>query len=358
MFKLLSLAVVMRIVINRFIRWRRSEIILFLLLSVYGILHLRKYIGGMFSLFLYICSMATMCESWHQLRDKELFEKTMFFFVCMGLSAGLYGLLNINSRIVIQNGITLNRFCGTSADPNVMGSKWVVCLIGVIFSSYIYKRNIKALLTIVIFVFILLTGSTTAIIACVVIILIYVKSIKISRRSFFLLLIISLIVIVLIIEFENILHLLSQHNIIGPNAQRILIQIAAAKAGDISTFSSLRTEIWKGYVDYYFNSQGIIKQLIGGNVSNIYGIEKNFANMSWIAAAHNTIIDVLMCIGLIGLINISGLFCYRLKEYIFSFKAHRDNQMLMRITIKAVVMVYAFSISFFPSYCLMTLWLI
>ena len=357
-FKLLSLIYVIKLILVRKFCWNGWSYILFFVLAWYAFLCLWEYLGGLAGFFIFICSVAAMCDTWSRFESEDMFERTMFFFLCMGLSCGLYGFLHSSSIAVVQNDAALSRFCGTANDPNIMGLKWVICLAITLYSSVLTNKWSRIGVVLVLSALILKTGSTTALIACAVLLIAFMffRSLSIKKAVIFIAAVIVAVVVVL--NLEKILLWLYQNNIMGNYAFRLLRQLDSLKAGDMSTLTSLRTEVWKGYMDYYLHQQDVLHQLFGGNVANIYGIKKNYSNMNWTAAPHNTNIDVLMCIGAAGLTLIWLYFISNMRKYLFAYYRNGDRQSVMKMTIKLVVLVYTLSISFFPSFGLMIFWLL
>ena len=91
-------------------------------------------------------------------------------------------------------------------------------------------------------------------------------------------------------------------------------------------------------------------QLFGGNIVNIYGVEKNFALMSWAAIPHNTNIDMIMSVGIVGTLVVYFAFCKSTILDIKNLKGENHSVSAMRMVVRTVMLIYTFSLSMFLSY--------
>ncbi len=329
--------------INRFL-------LIFFMLAIYVIMNLQEVLLGTISIVICVLTMFMACFTCYKMQEGEFFKRAMFAFAVFAVAAGVYGVLHGNSRIVSADGELMLRFCGTSTDPNVMGYKFVIGFAALWFTDFIKSKAVRLLASVFLLYVILRTLSTTAVIAlCIMAILIVV----LQRRSFgkfFVVAAVCVGALLLFVNLENVLVFLAEKKPFGLNLDRLLKQYYSFSSGDISEATSLRTEIWSGYMDYFFHEQGVGAWLFGGNVSNIYGVEKNFAQMSWNAAAHNTNIDILMSVGFFGLFLVY-LSCFiTLKNSLADFQRSQDRLSAMRITVKFITLFYTFSFSAFLSY--------
>jgi hypothetical protein len=194
------------------------------------------------------------------------------------------------------------------------------------------------------------TGSTTAIIVIFVVSMSTLFLRKASLKKLIALFVFALATILLISNMENILMFIAENNFLGINGERLLNQYTQIVRGEIGDATSLRTDIWRGYVEYFFNEQGLAKQLFGGNIVNIYGVEKNFAHMTWDAAPHNANVDMFMSIGAVGTLVVYYAFCKSMLHDIKNLKGEHHSISAMRIIVRTVMLIYTFSLSMFLSY--------
>ncbi|MBR2376632.1 MAG: O-antigen ligase family protein [Clostridia bacterium] len=290
------------------------------------------------------------CYSSYKMQDYSFFNRAMFGFVIFSVAAGVYGMIHGNTLVVQQNGIEMMRFCGTSSDPNIMGYKFILGLTALLFTDMINNKVIKVVLATFLLIMIFRTGSTTAIIGIGMVIALWVILQRKSFKNSIILIISATLFVIFLLNVENILMFLASREVIFIEWERLLNQYYDLIGGDISSATSLRTDVWAGYMNYYWNEQNIFYQLFGGNISNIYGIEKDFAKMSWVAAAHNTFIDILMSVGVVGLIILLGVFVIGLKNDFVKYVRTRDSLSAMKIAIKIITLFYMFALSLFLSY--------
>ncbi len=332
-----------KILINRYT-------ILFLLLAGYAILNLGDFLPGTVSLVICVITIFMMCFSSFKMRESEFFARAMFGYALFSVAAGIYGLLHGNSRVLTQNGIEMLRFCGTSADPNIMSYKFILGMIALLYTDFIKSKYLKIFLEIFLALMVFKTGSTTAIIALCITVAMSLLLQKPSLKKIITVSVSCFLIVFIVLNFDNFLVSLSKINFLNVPTTRLLEQYHSFVGGNVSEATSLRTDIWDGYMNYFRNEQGLAKQMFGGNVTNIYAIEKNFSSMSWAAAAHNTNIDILMCIGLVGLVLIYYIAIRALISDIKLYYESKEAIIAMRIITKAITVFYTFSISMFLSY--------
>ena len=326
------------------------HIVVFLLLIGYALLNLRDFLPGLISLIICLLTIFMMCFSAYKMSDRIFFKKAMFGFAIFAIAAGVYGLLHGNSRVVSQNGVEMMRFCGTSSDPNIMSYKFILGMIALLYTDLIKRKSLKVVLEIFLLAMVFRTGSTTAILALGFVVIMVLLLQKSSLKKTLIVSLSAISVVVLLLNIDNVLFFLSDLKFLNLSTDRLLEQYYLFVGGDVSEATSLRTDIWDGYMDYFWNKQGIFSQLFGGNVTNIYAIEKNFAGMSWDAAAHSTTIDILMCVGIVGLLII---YYTSIKGLFQDIKLHRrkpEKVLAMRIIVKIITLFYALSLSMFLSY--------
>ncbi len=329
----------------------------FLVLFIYAIFNLNEFLPGIISMAMCILSLCMMCYSACRLREEEFFKRAMLGFAFFAVAAGIYGMLHGNTLTLTQNGVQVMRFCGTSADPNIMGYKFMLGLAAVWFTDLIDNKLVKIAMGLFLIMVVFRTGSTTALLGmgllAVMIVLFQHRSVK---KTVIIIVAISL-GILLLLNVENILIFLSDKSIFGFDSSRLLQQYYLFIGGDLSEATSLRTDIWIGYMEYFGNSQGTMAKLFGGNVTNIYAIEKNFSGMGWEAAAHNTNIDMLMCVGIIGVVVFYVSSFVGLKKDIATHIAENDPVIALRISVKLITYFFAWSLSMFLSYGYMVFFL-
>lgn len=346
--KVLVIIYMMRIVVKRKAYLNVSRSVLFVILAGYGMLSLAPFLGGMAPTVIFVITMLTLFDNIGYMGKKEIFSRTLFLYAIIGISSALYGL--------ITNNYYAERFCGATSDPNVLGVTLVISLIVVFCTKIISINIIKYLLCAFLVYCITLTQSTTALLGIILFALVYSIMNKSGIKQKVTIFAILVLLLFVVFNLDSVISFSINNNIISPDS-RSLEHLSYFANDDMSGATSMRTDIWIGYLDY-FREQGLLRQLFGGNVTGIYGIEKNFSNMNWKAATHNTQLDILICLGLIGLIAFTYYYFTSLKRVVQLFYATKDKEYLMAIGVKLTVLLYSFSLSFFPSIGLMGLYLI
>lgn len=321
-----------------------------LILFAYVLMNLGEFLPGKISMVICILTVFMMCYSTYKMRDCEFFKRAMFGFALFAVAAGIYGVLHGNTMVITQNGETMMRFCGTSADPNIMGYGFVIGFIALYYTDLIKSKALKLLMGLFLAIMIFRTGSTTALLALGVFIALSVILQRMSVKKTLAIMLGTVSVMLLLLNIEAVLTFIDNTNFLGIEGGRLLSQYYSFVGGDISEATTYRTEIWDGYMDYFWNQQGAVAQLFGGNVSNVYGIEKNFAGMSWLHAAHNTNIDMLMSIGIVGTVIIYLISLKGLIEDVKLYRREHGSVVAMKISVKLMTVFYTFSLSSFLSY--------
>ncbi|WP_377802181.1 O-antigen ligase family protein [Bacillus benzoevorans] len=272
----------------------------------------------------------------------------IYIFMCF--SASFYGLINQNIRVAFDDSLSsinlMARYSGTQNDPNYMA---MFLCIGFCFMLSINMKNkiLKCLLVITLFIMISFTGSMTGLLCCLLALYIYIvfnKKISwVKRITILLILFLGMLgFIYFVMNSSSTLSLFKVYSF------RIEGVLNALFSNDVSTATSGRSNIQERYLEFYYN-QSIFRQLFGGFCINGYTLKGlPFTNIG--AAAHSTYIDILMTTGALGFVIFIGAVISSLR---YSFRRNRgisDKHGLPILTAKLIWLIFASSISIFPSW--------
>lgn len=124
-----------------------------------------------------------------------------------------------------------------------------------------------------------------------------------------------------------------QNETINAYIDRMQDKLFLVQSGDISSFTTNRSSIADQKLDYFINGQGVIKQLFGFN--SLFADGSN-------AVSHNTYIDLLLQIGLVGMILTLG------HIVISGIRAWKDKSRNRRdLLLKLLILYYFFNLSLY-----------
>ena len=274
-------------------------------------------ISGIVSLFLNIIFVIVVIEYFKKKKKVSILKNSgLIFSVSMILSITIADLFPNIPFIVLREKqellTSVNRFCGLNGDPNYYSQLVLIAislLIGVI--KYEKKKNYK-IIEIGMIAFLLINGlrsiSKSYAITLIVLFIIYAiyefRSASISIRKSYL----NILATLFGVSIMFIILLFLVFGIVIP-----LIE-SRTDSGDLFTG---RTYIWRNYLKLLFDNPEVI--LCGVGFSNgSYFFGKFFGS---IKAAHNAYIDIIMELGILGIIFLTII----LKDIIFNFKKILSN---------------------------------
>lgn len=288
---------------------------------------------------------------------KRVIALSVFFSV-------IYGLVTNNFFIEQRSGYENKRFNGVK-DPNYMA---MYLNIGLIFTlsckSFVYKKS-QVVLVITLIVGLILTKSMSGIILNSLTILIYLLLFKKNNLVRFVkqhkkkVIVISTIVLTtfmivsgsLINNYSKQTHVNEYGVEVGNN--RVSDILVSFKEKDYDRLTSGRTVIWRDYFKY-INNKSVLNKVIGDGlivdpVYSSYWGKKMFS--------HNTYIDLLNSMGILGLVLTSIFVFVKIKKNkIFNFELQNENfeyRLLMFI-----LLLYGMMLSIYPERIILFLFLL
>lgn len=247
----------------------------------------------------------------------------------------IYSYDSILSNVLI----TLTRNKATFEDPNYMGYFFTVAIFSVV-SFKPFKKWINISLVVVLYLMLFTSVSITAIVVNILIWIGYLSiTRKVTPRN---ILMIALIVVALLVMFFVVLRIGDRSNPLVQMALRIKQKITEISIGNSDTFTSNRTALAREHLEI-FAKQPILRKLFGLNpVCPVYVNTNVFA-----AAAHNEYVDWLHNIGLVGALLMSAYVIRDFVKAIRKYKANASNYHLSLVLLKAIWILYAFTLTTF-----------
>jgi hypothetical protein len=291
-----------------------------------------------------------------RLRDLELLKKFLISFSIGAVAACLYGLVNPRALTPVSNEMEIVdyvRFKGVLSDPNYMGLLLVLGLIG---AQLLGRRvlAIRIVFSLILVVFVLQTGSLTGLISLVLVAALFTIS---ARRavSYGLL---ALGVLVVAMNLGSIYSWLTTWDAFNFMVDRVARTLQYVGNGDYGSVGSGRVQIAQQYLHYFWN-QDVFGVVFGGNLVGAYGVGDALVRAFGDAAMpHNFHIELLMTIGLFGWLAASVAAATGLMATGFAFlKTHSGTLRALAIT-KIALLLYSFSLSMFPSWWFLALYLV
>lgn len=311
------------------------------------------YYTSLYNFIILVLGMIALIAALSEINDsrnEDLRLKFLKIYIFMCFSASFYGLLNENIRV--NYGETLDsfnkfaRYSGTQNDPNYMA---MFLCIGFSFLLGIkIKNNIqKWSLAIGLFIMISFTGSITGLICSLIALFIHVtinKDINKYKK-------IAIFIVAVFFVYEFIIYLMNQSSdssLFSMYSLRVNDVIREILNSNFEVATSGRTGIQKLYLNFYFE-QNIFRQLFGGY--SITSVTLKGLPFSIIGVAtHNTYIDILLTTGLFG----SSIFFLSVinsfKSSFTKYNMKSDNQIASILIAKLIWLIFATSISTFPSW--------
>lgn len=279
-----------------------------------------------------------------ELKQSEyLFQGFWKMFVIAAISSAIVGLVGNNTIEASFSSGTgyyfFDRIIGTFDDPNYAGFYYnlaiCVCFTMDVFKNRVLKYFVIALL----YVMLIVSVSVTALFANIILILcVLLFKNRISLKTF--LWIAALFSSLLILYYCALTH--DDWGYLYDFAVRLEQKIELFSTNDLSGVTSGRTSIAQSNFMYYWNQDNIFKYLFGLN-----GITTRYIDTTkFVFASHNEYIDLLLNVGIIGLLLYMGnifvnAFTKSNRNYLFTaYETFIKSARLLYI-------VYAFTITLF-----------
>ena len=281
------------------------------------------------------------------LRDDDKFEAREQFLIvyvlsCLGASA--YGLLHHRVITVADGtgGTGLERYLGTQDDPNYMA---MLLCIGLCFllALPLRQRLLKLLMAVALVASIALTGSLTGL-ACTMVVLALYAAFRSGKSAATVLVVgtLAMGLVVAVVLYVGSLDLLP--HALQARADEALLFVSAR---DYTQRTSGRSDIQGAYLDFFW-AQGAAQVMLGGFGVSAFALEG--APFTLIGKApHNSFIDVLLTCGVVGASVFVILIIVSFVDVLRRYRQRADPVLLSILLGKVAWVMFATSISVFPS---------
>jgi hypothetical protein len=268
-----------------------------------------------------------------------------FFYVyhISMVSAFITGLLTSNSMsvdTVIGNEVVqITRFSATFEDPNYMGFFYIIGIFAMV-TLKMYSKKIRMVLIVMFYAMIMFGLSITSIVVSAIL---WIAYFVVTKQINVKVVLVGILILFLILQLYAFALQNPDFPVIGSLAARISHKTAALLEGDMSDFTTERSDLSEKHMEF-FNEQSAFKKLFGGNIVNTK------MQVQFNEAAHNEYIDMLLNIGIIG----TGILLMYIAIDIFINigKAWRKQSeiAMFRVMSKLVWLLYAMTLTVFLDY--------
>lgn len=260
-------------------------------------------------------------------------QNIVLFAVSISAVCGaLYALLCGN----LITGLSGTRLSSAIGDPNFTGMLYVIGLVGTLSCKY-WKGIVRYFIAFFLIYAVITTGSQTGLLMTVLVISFFaVKRYKTKG--------LALVVIIVCTFFVFVKVNISIDSIFYYIQSRIKGTLMKLQNGDLAGATTDRSMLWDKYLQIFFTKTNPLKMLFGGSNATaesfrtIHGIDR---------VSHNTLIDITLMGGIIGLAIALWWEIKRIRFYLISYIKSRDNADLGIALLKIAVFVYSLTLSCF-----------
>ena len=344
-FRLFSLLVIARYVINRNFAIKKSLVFIPMMIYVIYTLFVFSWINFQQALFNLVSIFAVLIITRNVFSEEYTTKRFFSIYGIIALFSYVTGLITNNiltySEMMSGGYFEMNRFMATFEDPNYMGFFFMIAIFSII-SLKLYTKTIRVLIVVALSVILFSSFSMTAFVGYLAMWIVYLffgKKINIRTA----LLLFAVLATLTALLYTGVLDSIPYFRVF---LNRILYKYAALRNGDVLTVTSNRTTHFAEHLNY-FAEQPFIYQLIGGNFVTPFGSNLPIASK---AMAHNEYIDLLLNVGIIGEILLLGYFGCSLISHIRNLRKQTDELILVKVLVKFIWLYYAFSLTIFMDF--------
>ncbi len=261
------------------------------------------------------------------------------------LFAGVYAL----TRSIYWD----NRLCSTVHDPNYSAMFYGAGLFAS-FGATLYKKWLNAVLSAALSVLLLLTMSITGIFLTGIILIIYFLITQGIKR-------VAIVAGVLAVLLAGILLVPTEEGSTMHNLQNRVNKFYVIDENDYTLVGHddyNKTQLYLNYITnnrYYlvqgyseaFSELPAVQKLFGGN-NVMTGPFREAMTKRFSTVSHNSYIDTAFMVGLVFTVLLAFLIILRMAQLIKEYRKTGSRQVLSLILLKAVVIVFGLTISYFP----------
>lgn len=267
-------------------------------------------------------------------KNDKTYSHMLFVMFLFSFLSGIYGL---------YNGVDLayggfSRLSGTIGDPNYTALFYLLGIFSLLGTDEIKSLKIKAVLFSVMCIFVLFTVSLTGIMGLAVLLIFYYLF---KDKKLALLLIMAIIFFAVCVYYLPI-----ESGALYGLKTRVAFSITSIANGDFASLSSNRFDLFNYYISYFF-TQGTGEVLFGGK-NIIAGTERSYFLNIFSNVSHNSYIDMMYAVGILGTMFILGCFAYDIIKNIIRYKNSRNECYLSFAFLKLTILWFCMGLSIFP----------
>ena len=302
------------------------------------------------------CALAVSLVA--KLRDPELLKKFMVALMIGALGACMYGLVNPYALTVSGDPLQIDgfsRFKGVLSDPNYMG---LLLVLGIIGAQMLGRRLmvVRVVCSAILLAFIMQTGSLTALLALALGGLLFIATQRgVSKPIAYATGTIALLIGTA--NWRSIYASLAESGVFSFLSDRFALVVLQLQNGDYLSLGSGRVGIAQQYLDYFWG-QDPFGQVFGGNLVGPFGLGDPVIRALGTTVPHNFQIELLMTIGLLGWSAVSAAAGTAFVKLLAAIRRTDSAALRMLAITKGVLFLYSFSLSVFPTWWFLALYLV
>ena len=267
-------------------------------------------------------------------RRNDMYSQMLFVMFLFSFLSGIYGLYN---GVGIEMGL-FSRLSGIIGDPNYSALFYILGIFSLLGTDVISSNRVKILFALIMCVFVLLTVSIAGITGLIILLVLYYLY-KDKRLA-------MLLMVVIIFSVVLLYYLPIESGTLYGIKYRIEFSLASIASGDFASLTSGRYNLNSNYISYFF-TQDTSSILLGGQ-NIIAGTERVYYLDMFGLVSHNSYIDMLYAVGILGTLFILFCFIYDIAGSIKEYKNSKYEHFLAMAFLKLTIMWFCLSISIFP----------
>lgn len=272
----------------------------------------------------------------------DIKSKMLFVIGFFSMLSGFYGLYNGRIINVISGTSAYTRFSGTIGDPNYSAMFYLIGFFALMGTREIKSTRIKLIMQIILLIFILLTVSITGITGTILLHILY--TILATNKDNLKMLVFK--ASMLVGSFYFIPKTFANNSYISPIILRFKFIIERFGKGDYESMTSSRYALTSEYFQY-FRTLPTQKIYLGGT-NLVSGSARSTVVNMFGHISHNTYIDLLFALGIVGTSIIVAYFIYNIIKLVIKYRKTNQKEYISIAFIKLVILWFSTAISIFP----------
>ena len=277
-----------------------------------------------------ICFLLIACLN----DEKNIIEEFFTVYILVSFCSIITGVLTEN---YIGNEFTYHRFQASFEDPNYAGFFFTIAVFSAITLN-LFNKYLRVAIVALLYIAIIATLSITAMLVNLVAWVSYFLVINKIKFRTILTIVLAIIAVLCLYNYglKN-----KDAALVGEFSARVKEKVDDFILGDMEKATTGRTELWKDNLEYYSSSK--IGNILFGGIH----VNGRYINPSLSGASHNDFVDMLLNVGIIGMLVLMGYYMYNCVKYIMNYRKQKDKYSLFCIMSKLIWMYYATGLTMF-----------